>query len=49
MMFIGPGTMQCEHQGREFSEFIILHTIGTITETLSFSLPLSILKVTKIS
>ena len=48
-MFIGPETMQCEHQGREFLEFVILLTISTITETLSFSLPLYVLQVTKIS
>lgn len=48
-MFTGPGTMQCECQGREFLEFIILLTISTITETLSFSLPLYILQVTKVS
>ena len=48
-MFTGPGTMQCECQGREFLEFIILLIIGTVTETLSFSLPLYILQVTKVS
>lgn len=48
-MFTGPGTMQCERQGREFLEFIILLTNGTITETLSFSLPLYILQVTQVS